>query len=189
MLAVFLIAILTQTPADAPDAGAPKPVKNNKPHKKTPEEIAAERAEQIARAQKLFESMESKHADFMTHRFPDNKHLRKDALRREEGPLYTMDAAYMAVVKVNAPALSVVSLVRDGTAYWHLDQMVQEVPPPPEVKKLGPDGLKAYSDVFALNGSRKFRDRAQQLWRMADKIAKANGIQSEALDSVRDKMK
>ena len=193
MLGVVLTALLSQaasTPPPAPPGPAatppPKPVRV---HKKTPEEIAAERAEQIAKAQRLFESMESKHADFLTHVFPDNKHLRKDALRREEGQLYTMDAAYLAVVKVNAPGLSVVSLVRDGTAYWHLDQMVLAVPPPPEVKKLGPEGLKAYSDVYALMGSRKFRDRAVQLWKKADQIAKANGIASEALEAVRDRMK
>ena len=188
MLGVVVIALLSQAPAA--DAGTPsKPARSGRPHKKTPEEIAAERAEQIAKAQKLLESMEPKHAEFLTHSYPDNKHLRKDALRREEGPLYALDAAYTAVVKVNAPHLSILALVRDGTAYWHLDQMVQAVPPPPEVKKLGPDGLKAYSDVFALNGSRKFRDRAVALWRRADQIAKANGIASEALDSVRDKMK
>ena len=82
MLGVVLIALLSQAPAAPADAGtAAAPKKTKGPHKKTPEEIAAERAEQIAKAQKLFESMEGKHADFLTHVFPYNKHLRKDALR------------------------------------------------------------------------------------------------------------
>ena len=188
MLGVVLLVLLSQTPlAPAPTAAPATPAK--KPHKKTPEEIAEERARAVAAAQKLYESMESKHADFLTHVFPDNKHLRKDALRREEGQLYALDGAYQKVVAVNVPGLSIAALVRDGTAYWHLDLMVLAVPPPPEVKKLGPEGLRAYSDVYGLMGSRKFRDRAVALWRKADTIAKKSGVASEALEAVRDKMK
>jgi hypothetical protein len=189
MLGVVLIALLSQAPAPPPTAAAAPTAPVKKPRRKTPEEIAEERAKAIANAQHLYESMEAKHADFLTHVFPDNKHLRKDALRREEGQLYALDGAYQKVVAVNVPALSVAALVRDGTAYWHLDVMVLAVPPPPEVKKLGPEGLKAYSDVYGLLGSRKFRDRAVQLWRKADTIAKANGVSSDALEAVRDKMK
>ena len=195
MFGVVVAALLSQTPAPTPapaPAAATTPTPAPKPARrgaKTAEQIAQERADAIAAAQKLFESMESKHAEFLTHVFPDNKHLRKDALRREEAQLYALDGAYQKVVAVNAPALSVAALVRDGTAYWHLDVMLQAVPPPPEVRKLGPEGLKAYSDVYGLQGSRKFRDRAVQLWKKADGIAKKSGVASEALDAIRDKMK
>lgn len=188
MLGAVLLVLLSQTPA-APPPAAPSAASRKKPHKKTPEELAQERAVVVANAQKLLESQQSKLADFLKHKFPDSKHLLKDSLHREEGQLYALDGAYQRVVAINEPSLSVLALVRDGTAFWHLDVMVLAVPPPPEVVNLGPEGLKAYSDVYALMGSRQFKDRAISLWRRADAISKKTGVGAEAVDSIRDKMK
>ncbi|MHB8872516.1 MAG: hypothetical protein ACYC8T_02410 [Myxococcaceae bacterium] len=87
---------------------------------------------------------------------------------------------------VNSPRWSASALVRVGELYWHLADMIDVCPPPPEVQRLGDVAVISYRDKLKQQSS-PMRQRAFDAWKRADmRVDELKGVSPE-LESVRRK--
>jgi len=140
-----------------------------------------------AAAQAAFAALERPHAEFLRAKLeaPPGQPPDVDAATLK---LKRLQSRYEQVVQLGAPRWSVASWVRIGELIWHLAEMLDAVPVPLEVKKLGPDEERTYLNALRQRQN-TIRDQAVEFWKRAAALATRFKVQSPELEAVRARWK